>query len=106
MQPRHIKRIFAGKIILSFKSFRSIKGDFDFLSINMKQKRETKEMIERNVIKYKLCFMDSRNVIANRNDVMVLVRANAPFKSRAEYDLEIPSVLGRVDASTGILFSS
>jgi hypothetical protein len=50
----------------------------------MKQKREAKEMIERNVIKYKLCFMDSRNVIANRNDVMVLVRANAPFKSRAE----------------------
>lgn len=74
MQPRHIKRIFAGKMILSFKSFRSIKGDIDFLSINMKQKREAKEMIERNVIKYKLCFMDSRNVIANRNDVMVLVR--------------------------------
>lgn len=84
VQPRHIKRIFAGKMILSFNSFRSIKGDIDFLSINMKQKREAKEMIERNVIKYKLCFMDSRNVIANRNDVMVLVRANAPFKSRAE----------------------
>ena len=84
MQPRHIKRIFAGKMILSFKSFRSIKGDNDFLSINMKQKSEAEEMIERNVIKYKLCFMDSRNVIANRNDVMVLVRVNAPFKSRAE----------------------
>ena len=82
MQPINIKSIFAGKIILFFRSFKSIKGEIDFFSMNTNMNSDIVDAIERGIIIYKFRSNESKNVIANRNVLIAPVREMAPLKSK------------------------
>ena len=67
--------------MLFFRSFKSIKGEIDFFSMDTNMNSDIVDAIERGIIIYKFRSNESKNVMANRNVLIVPVSERAPLKS-------------------------
>jgi hypothetical protein len=67
--------------MLFLRSFKSIKGEIDFFSININRNIDIVDAIERIIIIYRFLSNESKNVRASRKVVIVTVKDKTPLKS-------------------------